>query len=79
VAAEDLDDMPDGVDFDAGRVDQLLRNLVDQAATARAHLSEVWDRHEATARFEGQPFAPEPIDELAMMACDEDRCRILNA
>jgi hypothetical protein len=63
--ADGGDEMPDGVEIDAGRLDQLLASLVEGAAEARAYWSDAWDRHEATERFVGQPFAVEPMDELA--------------
>ena len=57
--------MPDGVDLDAGRLDRLLDGLVDRAEEARSYWSEAWKRHEAAARFEGQPFEADPMEELA--------------
>jgi hypothetical protein len=63
--ADGGDEMPDGVEIDAGRLDQLLASLVEGAAEARAYWSDAWDRHKATERFVGQPFAVEPMDELA--------------
>lgn len=66
----DADEIPDGVEIDTQRLEQLLSTLRRQADDVYSLWSEIWAERERTARFYGQDFEPEPIDELDGLVLD---------
>lgn len=61
---DDADEIPDAVDIDAGQLDRLIDTLASSAEAARATWQRVWAQRERTARYEGEGFAAEALDEL---------------
>jgi hypothetical protein len=64
VVDDDADEIPDAVDIDAGQLDRLIDTMASSADAARATWQRVWAQQERMARYEGEGFSADALDEV---------------